>query len=118
VADTQMVHRLRLHSISDKAMLSLEKLIHHPKNCKVYLVPCSKHSYQLHVNNRFVVLATEISVFKQTSMQNLNSTSLVKENMSIAGMIKGNSHLDSHTLGAALLDAITPTVKTDDETTE
>ncbi|MCU7985595.1 hypothetical protein [Shewanella sp. SW24] len=118
VADTQMVHRLRLHSISDKAMLSLEKLIHHPENCKVYLVPCSKHSYQLHVNNRFVVLATEISVFKQTSMQNLNSTSLVKENMSIAGMIKGNSHLDSHTLGAALLDAITPTVKTDDETTE
>ncbi|MGI1944772.1 hypothetical protein [Shewanella glacialipiscicola] len=118
VADTQMVHRLRLHSISDKVMLSLEKLIHHPENCKVYLVPCSKHSYQLHVNNRFVVLATEISVFKQTSMQNLNSTSLVKENMSIAGMIKGNSHLDSHTLGAALLDAITPMVKTDDETTE
>ncbi len=115
VNDKQQAYRLRLHSTSQTVKDQIDGLLLNPSDHDAHLVKRAEHSYQLHIDGRFVVMASgedllaiptrrrsaEISKTHDDTIHTGTSTK-----MALPDCIQKKSYLEHHGLGAALLDAV------------
>ena len=115
VNDKQQAYRLRLHSTSQTVKDQIDGLLLNPSVHDAHLVKRAEHSYQLHIDGRFVVMASsedllaipthrrsaEISKTHDDTIHTGSSTKMV-----LPECIQEKSYLEHHGLGAALLDAV------------
>lgn len=119
LTDRLQEYRLRLHSISETVREKIIALSLDHKEHPLLLVRRSEHSYQLHIDGQFVVMASDESFFdKQTSRRSSDISDADKTltptstNISaLSDCIRNKAHLERHALGAALLEAVKETKK-------
>lgn len=115
VNDKQQGYRLRLHSTAQTVTDQIEMLLLNPASHDAHLVKRAEHSYQFHIDGRFVVMASVEDVFAvPTNRRSAESTKTHDDatqtgntaTMLLPDCIQRRSHLERHGLGAALLDAV------------
>lgn len=114
LTDLQQEYRLRLHSISETVREKIIGLSIDHKYRAVHLVRRSEHSYQLHIDGQFVVMASDELFFdKHTSRRSRDISGADKmptptsiDINTLSDCIRKKAHLERHGLGAALLDAV------------
>ncbi|EKT4487390.1 hypothetical protein [Shewanella algae] len=106
VMEQQTLHRLRLRSNSDEIRERVESLLLNPTNRKLHLVQHSEQSYAVYIDRRFLAIAIEVTAPQPTVGLTGVTESFKGNTRSIASIVKHKAHLDAHTLGAALLDAV------------
>ncbi|EGK3609055.1 hypothetical protein IOT31_004286 [Escherichia coli] len=107
LTDQQREYRLRLHSTAQKVKDQLSEVLQNTQGHTTHLVKRAEHSYQFHIDGKFVVMASDESFFDANTSRNFTK-SLAQPNQSgafLTDYIQKKEHLRHGGLGAVLLEA-------------
>lgn len=107
LTDQQREYRLRLHSTAQTVKDQLFEVLQNTQGHTTHLLKRAEHSYQFHIDGKFVVMASDESFFDANTSRNFTK-SLAQPNQSgafLTDYIQKKEHLRHGGLGAVLLEA-------------